>query len=1206
MKSNFYRIFSLFMAIVMLTASLQGITLHSHATSPSFTNPITGTVQGEGYDESAGHNGIDLYPYNYGDPVYAVASGTITYSCPRNHTRIYQTGDDCCSVKILLDEPFTYNGYTYISAFYTHMSALEYDIYCGYKQACVDEYNAGERTDALPSGSVHVEAGQLIGYVGKGNAATHLHFSFETGEESDYYMMPNSEYYEVFGWGYNEQISANKLTYTDVPTYTSSNTLETLKAKFPDGKYWNGGSPDTVSSTPCTCHGRGTCGYASDCRCNGYIYNGSEWAWQCMGFAYRLQQLVYGGDPYNWSANTDYTSAMANLKPGDVVRYSNHSIFITYVSGDYIEYADCNSDGHCKIRWGAHDKTKSSLQSTFRYAKHAPTTLEGGTVVQESCTCSTSYAGTYKCTTSSLPLTIRSGHGTSFSSIGTILSGATVTVTKANGTWAHVTYNGISGYASMEYLAKPYVSDGSYPVPFNSYPLSDDQHAADAYDAPGGNHIGYIYGTDYCTIKAVYSNGYCLVNCPWEGSTKDVYAYTGAFLNTAYSPVTKTAEAYATTYIRLSSSTTLGWIDPGDTIVVVDDTQSGRTQIIYPNSYGTHSCAWVEKSALVHTHTAGAAATCTSPQVCTTCDAIIVNATGHSAGAAATCTSPQTCTKCGTVLNDEKGHTPGTAATCTTAQTCTTCGVTINAKLGHSMQAIAAKASTCEVQGNNAYYKCTRCNKYYKDANGTTVTTVAAETLALASCTWNSGTVTTQPTCTGTGIKTYTCTVCGKTKTETVAAKGHTPGAAATCTTAQTCTTCGVTINAKLGHSMQAIAAKASTCEVQGNNAYYKCTRCNKYYKDANGTTVTTVAAETLPLASCTWNSGTVTTQPTCTGTGIKTYTCTVCGKTKTETVAAKGHSAGAAATCTTAQTCTTCGVTINAKLGHSMQAIAAKASTCEVQGNNAYYKCTRCNKYYKDANGTTVTTVAAETLPLITCSWDNGVVTKEPTTSETGIKTYTCTVCGKTKTEIIPKLVDENSPKILISDIEGMPGDTVTVTVSLKNNPGIASMKLKIAYGSELTLTAVEYNTAIGGQSQQPQSMASPVTLNWFNGSANSTGDFVFATLTFKISDNATEDSICVISATFNPNDVYDVDLENVDFAVQNGSITVTSYIPGDINGDGEVNNKDLTVLFRYLSDWDIEVNEKALDVNGDGDVNNKDLTILFRYLSDWDVEIH
>ena len=64
-------------------------------------------------------------------------------------------------------------------------------------------------------------------------------------------------------------------------------------------------------------------------------------------------------------------------------------------------------------------------------------------------------------------------------------------------------------------------------------------------------------------------------------------------------------------------------------------------------------------------------------------------------------------------------------------------------------------------------------------------------------------------------------------------------------------------------------------------------------------------------------------------------------------------------------------------------------------------------------------------------------------------------------------------------------------------------------------------------------------------------------------------------------------------------------SYTPGDINGDKAVNNKDLTRLFQYLSDWDVEVNTDALDVNGDGSVNNKDLTRLFQYLSDWDVEI-
>lgn len=64
--------------------------------------------------------------------------------------------------------------------------------------------------------------------------------------------------------------------------------------------------------------------------------------------------------------------------------------------------------------------------------------------------------------------------------------------------------------------------------------------------------------------------------------------------------------------------------------------------------------------------------------------------------------------------------------------------------------------------------------------------------------------------------------------------------------------------------------------------------------------------------------------------------------------------------------------------------------------------------------------------------------------------------------------------------------------------------------------------------------------------------------------------------------------------------------HLRGDIDTNGRVNNHDLTRLFQYLSGYDVDVQEDALDINGDGVVNNKDLTRLFQHLSGWDVEIH
>jgi uncharacterized protein YgiM (DUF1202 family) len=243
--------------------------------------------------------------------------------------------------------------------------------------------------------------------------------------------------------------------FSTVVFANASVTIESLKLKYPDGKYWNGGDADSYTDKPCTHHGNcSKYGYDGWCGCNTY----KNQAIQCMGFAYQLAYLVYGGEPYNWIKDVN-EKKLRELKAGDIIRYHKyHSIFVCAVDGDVVTYADCNWNGNCNIRWDNTITKSEILSDNFMYIQSAPYEWGNG---EAPCSCSTSFVGEYICSTESLPLRIRSGHSTEYSTIGWIPSKATVYVSKSDGGWAHVTYNGLSGYASMEYLTlvkgHPYV-----------------------------------------------------------------------------------------------------------------------------------------------------------------------------------------------------------------------------------------------------------------------------------------------------------------------------------------------------------------------------------------------------------------------------------------------------------------------------------------------------------------------------------------------------------------------------------------------------------------------------------------------------------------------------------------------------------------------------------------------------------------------------
>lgn len=168
------------------------------------------------------------------------------------------------------------------------------------------------------------------------------------------------------------------------------------------------------------------------------------------------------------------------------------------------------------------------------------------------------------------------------------------------------------------------------------------------------------------------------------------------------------------------------------------------------------------------------------------------------------------------------------------------------------------------------------------------------------------------------------------------------------------------------------------------------------------------IATEVIPATGAhTWDNGTVTTEPTETTPGERTFTCAVCSQTKTEVIPATGahtfvFTKNVAPTCTEAgydlYTCSGCGATEkrNAKpaLGHKWDSGTVTAEPTEKDPGTMTYTCTVC--------GQTKTEVIPATGPH-THVWGEGTVTVAPTETTPGVRTYTCTVCGQTRTEIIP-----------------------------------------------------------------------------------------------------------------------------------------------------------------------------------------------------------
>lgn len=208
------------------------------------------------------------------------------------------------------------------------------------------------------------------------------------------------------------------------------------------------------------------------------------------------------------------------------------------------------------------------------------------------------------------------------------------------------------------------------------------------------------------------------------------------------------------------------------------------------------------------------------------------------------------------------------------------------------------------------------------------------------------------------------------------------------------------------------------------------------------------------------------------------------------------------------------------------------------------------------------------------------------------------------------------DEPKVKVSTATASAGGTATVTVDLSGNKGFANLGLDIGYDkSVLTLTSAKNNTSVGAVYTPSQNISSnPYHIGW-DSTNNVTFNGTLVTLTFAVNSTAADGEYPITVSYYKGNngnytdgtDVnYDENFNSLKLNYINGAVKVSSHLPGDVNGDGKVNNQDGTFLLHHLAGWSVNVDSSALDVNGDGKVNNQDGTVLLRHLAGWDVEIH